>query len=307
MKDQNEIKNEEMKIPGIARDFSTYTLGKDLDGNVVTVKELQKVLLDMVVEIDRICRKNNIPYALAFGSALGIQNFGGFIPWDDDIDIAIDYFDIPRLVEALKNDLSDEYYFDCYENDKKYNVLIPTIKVRKKNSYIREVNSFRLPNRCEGDGIYVDIVAFMGVPKNRFKHYMHLCWTKALVAPYFLLDSLLRIHPYGLKKAIKKHEAKLANKYKDSDFIGQTFAIPFQNWGAPMKALVYPKDVIYPFKEYEFEGHKFYSFANVYEFCKIKFGEKGFNVWDGEKWVNKFPNYRKNPKHFRKFSLSRKK
>ena len=84
-----------------------------------------------MVEIDRICRKNNIPYALAFGSALGLYNYQGFIPWDDDADIAIDYFDIPRLAAAFKKDLSDEFEFTCYEADERCNVLIPTFKVKK--------------------------------------------------------------------------------------------------------------------------------------------------------------------------------
>lgn len=291
------------KIPGITRDFSSYSIGKDLDGNEKTTDDLHKVLLELTLEVDRICRKNNIPYALAYGSALGIQNFGGFIPWDDDVDIAIDYFDIPRFIEALKNDLGDKYYFHCFETDSKYNVLIPTFKIRKKNTFVKEANESRLPNRCDGDGVFVDVIAFMGVPKSRFKHYMHLVWTKALVIPYFLLNTVLHLPIKGMKKSIKKHEAKLANKYKDSLYVGQSFAIPFQNWGTSMDALIYPKDVIYPFKEYDFEGHKLYSFNNVYEFCKLRFGENSLNKWDGEKWVNTYPESKRKAKHFRKFSL----
>lgn len=40
-------------------------------------------------EMNRVCRKNNIPYALHAGDALGVINYKGFIPWDDDIDLAI--------------------------------------------------------------------------------------------------------------------------------------------------------------------------------------------------------------------------
>ena len=92
-------------------DNNSYPIGKDIDGNIGYIKDVQKIVFDIILEVDRICRKNNIPYALAFGSTLGVYNYQGFIPWDDDADIAIDYFDIPRLVEALKNDLSEEYEF----------------------------------------------------------------------------------------------------------------------------------------------------------------------------------------------------
>ena len=127
-------------------DNEPYDLGKDVNKKHHDVREVHPILLKLILELDRICRKNNIPYALSFGSALGIHNYGGFIPWDDDMDVAIDYFDIPRLVEALRNDLSDEFSFDCYEDNKRYNVLIPTFKIRYKNSYIKEIYFFLLRN-----------------------------------------------------------------------------------------------------------------------------------------------------------------
>ena len=86
-----------------------YMLGPDIKGNNHKVKELQTLILNGLLEIDRICRKNNIPYALGFGSALGLVNYQGFIPWDDDADVVINYFDIPRFIEAFKKDLSDKY------------------------------------------------------------------------------------------------------------------------------------------------------------------------------------------------------
>jgi len=42
--------------------------------------EYQKILLDILIELDRICRKNDIEYALSYGTTLGVLNFGGFIP-----------------------------------------------------------------------------------------------------------------------------------------------------------------------------------------------------------------------------------
>ena len=77
--------------------------------------------MKLILELDRICRKNNIGYALCFGSALGLYNYGGFIPWDDDMDVAIDYFDVPRLVEALKERFGGEWkiLLRYHDNDKK--------------------------------------------------------------------------------------------------------------------------------------------------------------------------------------------
>ena len=50
--------------------------------------ELKKLLIDMLQDIHNFCEKNNIIYSVAFGTLLGAVRHKGFIPWDDDIDIA---------------------------------------------------------------------------------------------------------------------------------------------------------------------------------------------------------------------------
>ena len=129
---------------------------KDNGNEVITVRDLQLEVLSIMDEIHRVCEKNNIKYGLMAGSALGIVNYKGFIPWDDDIDVCVERKDWNRFIEALKKDLSDDFYFQCFETDKRFNVINgPTMKVRKKGTYIKEVNRL-LKNRCKGDGIFVD-------------------------------------------------------------------------------------------------------------------------------------------------------
>lgn len=286
-----------------------YIIGKDIDGKIVTTGELQKVLLKIVLEIDRVFRKNNIGYALAFGSCLGLYNYGGFIPWDDDMDIAFDYFDLPRIIEALKNDLSDEFVFESYESNKRYNVLIPTIKVRLKESYIKEQNHFWLPSRCKsGNGFFVDLVAFMGSPKDVKSRHKVLLKSKRWMPIYVILNALFHIEPYFIKKKLKKYESEMANLYKDSDYVSQTVIIPFQDWGDETFLDIYPKEVIYPFKEYDFEGHKLLSFNNIKQFSILKYGQKSLKRKDenGE-YYDPYPLKRRKCRHIKKFSLTRKK
>lgn len=285
-------------------DDNIYGRFKGKNGQEITLKDVQDNVFKIVLEIDRVCRKNNIPYALAFGSTLGVYNYHDFVPWDDDIDIAIDYFDIPRLIEAFKKDLSDEFSFDCYETDKRYNTLINTMKVRLKNSRVREVNWPTLPNRCKnGNGLFVDIVAFMGVPDNNKEHMRLIKYSKRRMVPYVILDAFLRIHPYHMKKKLKALEKETAEKYRDSSIVSQTVIIPFQDWGNDKENISFPKEVIYPFKEYDFRGVKLYSFNDAKEFCRLCYGEKSLKQFDGEKWFDPYPKKKRHARHIRKVSL----
>ena len=286
------------------KEQTQYSLGLDIDNQEHKTKELQKILLKILMEFDRIARKNNIPYALCYGSALGIVNYQGFVPWDDDIDIAIDYFDINRLIEALKKDLSEEFYFDCYEDDKDYNVLIPTFKIRIRNTYIKEVNDWSLPNRCKkGNGVFIDIVALMGVPKCRHEHIKLIRYSKLRSIRYIFLDAFLHREPKKLKEQLKAHEEKCANKYKDSEYISQTIIIPYQRMGK--ENISYPKDVLYPLKEYEFEGHKFYSFNDVNKYIELTYGKNSFMKEVNGELVDPYPLKKRKKKHIKQYSLNR--
>ena len=105
---------------------------KTKTGKKIDVVDLQEVVVSIMDEIDRICRKNKIRYMIMAGSALGSYNYGGFIPWDDDMDVCIRIEDWDLFVEAMKKDLSKDFYFDCYEIDKRYNTIMgPWMKVKE--------------------------------------------------------------------------------------------------------------------------------------------------------------------------------
>ena len=280
-------------------DNTPYYLGKDLDGTKTNIQDVHGIVFSIMLEVDRICRKNNIPYALAFGSALGLYNYQGFIPWDDDADFAVDYFDIPRLIEAFRKDLSPEFEFVCYETDERYNVLIPTIKVKKKFGYMQDKNYRGIPDHTKSyEGFFVDIVAFMGM-KDAKTHRRLLAKAKRRMMRYVVYDDVFHVDPKRLKKKIKEDERKIAEKYKNSNFVCQSAIIPFQKASINL----YPREMIYPFREYDFNGHKFYSFNDIASFCLVRYGDGCLKHFDGEKYVDYFPKNQRKTMHIRRFHI----
>ncbi len=262
-------------------DNNRYVLGYNDKKEEIDNFQVHEVVKKIIFEIDRICRKHDIPYALAFGSALGLYNYQGFIPWDDDGDIVIDYFDYERFVAAFKEDLSDDFVLDTELVNPRYNPLIPAMKVRYKHSSIKEKNRFTLPDHTDCQGIFVDICFFMGVPSDLKEHRKLISFSKRRMPWYVILDAFLHVDPKKLRKELRDYERKIATKYKDSDYVSQTVIIPFQEYPKKfVEHLSFPRSDIYPFKEYDFFGKKIYSFNNIENFCRLRYGEKALKKFD---------------------------
>ena len=93
----------------------------------------QKVELEMLIEVDRICRKNNIKYSIMYGTLLGAVRNGGFIPWDDDCDVVFKRDEYEKFFEACKKDLDTSKFF-LQEHRTDPNYLFGYGKLRRKNN-----------------------------------------------------------------------------------------------------------------------------------------------------------------------------
>ena len=266
---------------------------KDNGRKKITVRDLQLEVLSIMDEIHRVCEKHNIKYGLMAGSALGIVNYKGFIPWDDDIDVCVERKDWNKFIKALKKDLSDDFYFQCFETDKKFNVINgPTMKVRKKGTYIKEVNRL-LKNKCKGDGIFVDVIIYDNICENKFIDEINRTVIKILMPILVLLDNL-HINPIHLKKFVVWFSNRYSRRYENSKLMSQPISVPWEKF---MHEPVFLKEDILPFKKYEFEGRQFYSYNNIEKILKEWYGPNCLKRWDGKKWVETLPIEKRKPKH----------
>lgn len=86
-----------------------------------TVEEIREIQLELLSELDKYCKENNITYVAFAGTLLGVVRHKGFIPWDNDIDVAVPREDYERMKVLLKKDDAHPYFrFLCYENNPGY-------------------------------------------------------------------------------------------------------------------------------------------------------------------------------------------
>ena len=80
------------------------------------VKRAWGAELEVLKEIDRICRKYDIQYFAEWGSLLGTVRHEGFIPWDDDLDICMKRKDYKRFLEVADKELKDDFKVFTFES-----------------------------------------------------------------------------------------------------------------------------------------------------------------------------------------------
>ena len=68
------------------------------------LRRQQMRMLEILLEVDKICKRHNIPYWLSSGTLIGAMRHDGFIPWDDDLDIEMMRTDYLRLMKVLPSE-----------------------------------------------------------------------------------------------------------------------------------------------------------------------------------------------------------
>lgn len=146
------------------------------------LEHLQKVILNIVKYVDGLCQEYKIDYYLLGGSAIGAIRHKGFIPWDDDLDIVMDYKNYDKFVRVCKEHLdNNKYYFQ--EGYKDW--PMPFSKLKLRGTILKEPSGF--VNDSGEEGIYIDIFKLENAPSSKAQQlWQYFC------AKYFLCYCLLR-------------------------------------------------------------------------------------------------------------------
>lgn len=119
---------------------------------VVDIERLHNVLVEILDYVCGICEENDLTCMLVYGTALGAHRHDGFIPWDDDVDIAMPRDDYNKFLQIMKNKKDDVY--ELQDEDNEDNYFLTFAKVRKKNTVFIESIA---ENMYQNNGIYIDV------------------------------------------------------------------------------------------------------------------------------------------------------
>ena len=127
-----------------------------------SLREIQLATYDIMKEIVKVCEKHNLTYYLSGGTMLGAVRHGGFIPWDDDMDIDMPWKDYKKFIKIAKKELPNDLFVQTFYTDPGYPNLF--MMVRKNGTCAMPENAKELDIHW---GVEVDIFPIIGFFRNR--------------------------------------------------------------------------------------------------------------------------------------------
>ena len=131
--------------------------------------KVKKIELEVMQYFIDICKKNNLTYYLFWGTLLGCIRHGGFIPWDDDIDVAMPPDDYLKFLKIMEKEKSNQYYLQNINNTKYCSYVFS--KIRKYHTTMVEKDLNYLPFK---KGINIDVFPLIKYPSSKWQQILFM-------------------------------------------------------------------------------------------------------------------------------------
>lgn len=240
-----------------------------------TLHKLQQTELELLLEFDRVCRKNNIRYTLTGGTLLGAVRHGGFIPWDDDADVSMLRCEYEKFRAACRTQLGEQYYFQDMETTEGYRWGYG--KLRKKNTLFLRENQEHMPYE---QGVFIDVFPRDSVPDGKWRRKWHkfkcFCVRKTLwsaVGKKADRRWYMRVWYHVLNKLAGKNIFRIYRSLVKKSSDDSTVLVRNLTFPVPNKADGYRREWYHESVELEFEGHKFQVNKEYKKWLEQEFGD----------------------------------
>lgn len=201
-----------------------------MSGNYEHLEELEhihKVLLKILIDFDQICQLNHIRYFLGGGTLLGAVRHGGFIPWDDDVDVMMLREDYDKLCALKPEQLPSHLVLQTYRSDPHYHGDMA--KLRLKDTFYGTEFSSRFPEM--NNGFFIDIFAHDKTSTNIKLQKIHIFLTRFIRSAVFHKWEQTPMHFYGKYKGICRAVTLLNKKLPMSfwEYLREKVFVFFRN------------------------------------------------------------------------------
>lgn len=137
-------------------------MDSSIKDNPMSMREIQSVSLEILKFVAQLCEALHLRYFLMYGTLIGAVRHGGYIPWDDDVDIMMPRSDYEKLLKYLADNPDKTRLYKVYNREtcRKYNYAITRIA----DSRYEIIKSNE--ENC-GMGIFIDIYPYDGLGNNK--------------------------------------------------------------------------------------------------------------------------------------------